>query len=148
MTVSYMGPYDDSVTRAKRSMDQWGFKCKCALCSSSPAKRRESDLRLHEILVLVTQLNAPVDNREVSDEKDEYVKKALRMMQLHELEGLWGSVGGAHMYVAMEYKQMGDNEKALKWAQKARQSLGLWSGTGHPYFLGMERLIKELNGGV
>jgi len=144
MTVSYIPPYENSTRRDAKLASVWGFKCHCALCKSSPSKKRASDRRLNAIQSIIKELNMPFAERDPAIDKSSYVKKALQLVKLHEQEGLWGSIAGSHMYVALEKMWTGENKGALEWALKARESLKLWTGTGHPYYLGMLRLVRDL----
>ncbi|KAF2430876.1 hypothetical protein EJ08DRAFT_633339 [Tothia fuscella] len=137
ITLSYLPPYLNSTSRRNLLSQSWGFDCTCKLCTASAATKRHSDLRLLKIESIIAELNILPSKRIIDP------KKAEELVRLHEQEGLWGNIGGAHMYVAMEYEVLGNRKMAKKWAGVAKESLGLLSGEGHEYHFAMKRILGE-----
>lgn len=130
-------PYMNYTERRLHLEIQWGFKCQCSLCTSSPSARRESDRRLHRIQQIIEGLNIPPAERKPNPILLE------ELITLHEKEGLWGPIAGAQMYAAMEYENIGNRKKAREWAGIAKESLRMWSGVGHEYYAAMKRILGE-----
>jgi hypothetical protein len=116
---------------------QWGFKCRCALCTATPRARQESDTRLHRIESIIEEISLAPPKRKLNPVLIE------ELVTLHEKEKLWGPVAGAQMYAAMEYEAIGNKKKAKQWARTAKSSLRMWSGVGHEYYAAMQRILGE-----
>lgn len=136
LTISYISPYLNSTERRAKLHEQWGFTCQCALCTASPKRIQQSDTRVARMVKLATYLVTPFKERRIDTEK------AVRLVKLHEMEGLWGPIANAQALAAMEFWENGNYTVAAEWAKKAMESYVVWTGNGHHYFPRMVEIVE------
>lgn len=98
----------------KQGLDDWGFTCKCALCSSSADKLNESDRnkdRLREIL-LALQDGSPDSSSTISE-------LAAEADALIDRESMWPALCQVYQAVAGAYMDTMDFENADRYVGMA-----------------------------
>lgn len=103
----------------QKALKPYGFKCDCKACSMG--KGGVSDKRRVEIkkafVDLETQLTLPVPSRaSARKQARENAKKALRLVELVQAEGLADYYANAYKFAAICYARVEEWAPATKWA--------------------------------
>jgi hypothetical protein len=113
-------PLDPTAQRQQHLQNGFHFTCTCPRCTDP-----ESDATLARIHALQAQLN------DWSPESLGSPEMAEELLQLHRDEGLEGFMDVAYGFAALAYSAVGDERKALEYAEKAKEAIlmkdGRWS---------------------
>lgn len=98
-------------TRAARHelLSVWGFTCTCSLCSTTSFKNEASEARIARILSLQEIL------ADWSPSSAATPQKAEQLIKLYEKERLWAAKGTGHMFAALAYNALGEEEGSEAW---------------------------------
>jgi hypothetical protein len=125
-------------SRLGRLHRQWGFRCSCALCTSAPALGDSSDARIRQIEDLRGELGDWGASSRATPQMAEL------LVSLLEQERVWGLLGEAHAYAAVEHNGAGDAWTALRYAHLAvEEGLTLMRGKEDSDVRDMKSLIED-----
>ncbi|KAK0730195.1 hypothetical protein B0H67DRAFT_478747 [Lasiosphaeris hirsuta] len=124
LTVSYI---DGTLSQADRQsrLDDWGFKCACAVCSAGAEGIAASDARLERI-------------HEIEDGLEKMVaaggaitpELGAELVALYEQEGLLTYLGHAYTRAALLFSMVADEEQAVRYARQAAEAMVREHGPG------------------
>ncbi|KAH7096032.1 hypothetical protein FB567DRAFT_544272 [Paraphoma chrysanthemicola] len=121
ITIAYTSPLDLTPQRQAHLQSGFHFTCTCPRCTSSttdPTLARIQTLQSHLNDWSATSLGSPA--------------LAEELLQLHRDEGLEGFMDVAYGFAALAYSAVGDEARAVEFAERAREALlmkdGRWSG--------------------
>ncbi|KAK3987356.1 hypothetical protein QBC44DRAFT_295254 [Cladorrhinum sp. PSN332] len=138
ITITYSAAGMVSKERQETLEKVWGFKCKCALCTSPPSTLSKSDSNRKEI----RKLQDGVVELAQKGKYEQSLASAERMFDLIETEGLTEQMGDMYEVPARLYYHVGKLEKALEYTLKVKHEI---EGYGLPGKFGLEKL-KMLDG--
>ncbi|KAK3990693.1 hypothetical protein QBC44DRAFT_238405 [Cladorrhinum sp. PSN332] len=140
ITISYTAHNLPSPTRQARLKNQWGFKCTCQLCASSPSILAASDSRRSKIDKIGPKVLKLVDQGDF--EKAINLNKEL--LDLLQEEGMIPHLGDYYEVMGRLYLAWAKTREARVWFNKA---LGEYKGFGVTEGLKeLEGVVKSLSG--
>jgi hypothetical protein len=122
--------------RLQHLLDTFHFTCSCSRCLEGDS----SDAVLSEINSLQQILG------DWNPESEATPKKAKKLIQLYEEEGLEGFLDTAYGYAALTYNAVGDARGAKKYAGLAADAIALREGPGAPDFRTWKEMIENPEG--
>lgn len=137
LSISYLGNFEPREMRRRRARQAWGFDCTCSQCSLPERLGTKSDRRLEEIARAEDQLTQ-MENREVTPAM---IRKFVKM---HKDERLDSSIASAYTLAALNFRMLGDEKMALKYAKLAAEAGIIESGPDSDTVKSVEGLIRSL----
>ncbi|KAF2743525.1 SET domain-containing protein [Sporormia fimetaria CBS 119925] len=122
LTYSY-GFYDrPHELRTQILQENWGFKCTCALCSSSPSQIAESDKRLADIADMKEGLPVGFDN------VPQFIALLPPLIKLMDEEGLFIEKPMYEEILAYSWSVLANEGRAKYWAGRAARDWEIIAG--------------------
>ncbi|KAK4222082.1 hypothetical protein QBC38DRAFT_427935 [Podospora fimiseda] len=120
----------------KAVLRQWGFQCRCALCSAPPAERQLADSRRERILD-IHQILSKASDLPSTRRVDELVKEAITLIELEELEPQFVEY---YAQFAKAYLMINELKKAREYVKTADEMWLFYGGEEHENLEGMREL--------
>lgn len=120
-------------------VSEWGFTCKCPLCSSSSKTIQKSDRRRDRIREIKDILTERDDLSR--DQVDRFVDELLRLVDEEKLEV---QLVVFYEVIARAYMEVFDFEKAREYATMAEEAWIQYGGVGHDNVEGVKFLWLDL----
>ncbi|KAK4161892.1 SET domain-containing protein 5, partial [Cladorrhinum sp. PSN259] len=124
----------------KAVLRQWGFQCRCALCSAPPAERQLADSRRERILE-IHQILRKASELQSTRRVDELVREAMTLIELEELHP---QLVEYYAQFANAYIMINELKKARDYVQKADDMWLFYGGEEHENVEGMKELWDAL----
>ncbi|KAK4458991.1 hypothetical protein QBC42DRAFT_308172 [Cladorrhinum samala] len=124
----------------KAVLRQWGFQCRCALCSAPPAERELADSRRERILE-IHQLLSKASDIQSSRRIDQLVKEATTLIELEELHP---QLVEYYVQFAKAYMMINDLKNGRHYIKKADEMWLFYGGEEHENVEGMNELWATL----
>ncbi|KAI7779298.1 hypothetical protein LA080_000969 [Diaporthe eres] len=141
ITITYLDPLAPRADRQERAQSHWGFDCTCPHCSATADDVAESDKRLKELKWIEGQLQ---DLKNTSN--DVSVGLITYLLKLYEDERLHCRIANAYILAALNFNVLGFDQRAVKYASLAIDSLKIEKGEGSPHVEAMEELKRDPKG--
>lgn len=124
----------------QEALKEWGFTCKCPLCSSSRKTIQQSDQRRNRIRKIREVLSERDDLS--GDQVDKLVAELLRLINEEKLEV---QLVVYYEVIARAYMGVFDFEKAKQYATMCEAAWIQYGGLDHDNVEGMKQLWKDLD---
>lgn len=141
ITITYLDPLAPRADRQEGVQSHWGFGCTCPHCSATADDVAESDKRLKELKWIEGQLQ---DLKNTSN--DVSVGLITYLLKLYEDERLHCRIANAYILAALNFNVLGFDQRAVKYASLAIDSLKIEKGEGSPHVETMEELKRDPKG--
>ncbi|KAH8912349.1 SET domain-containing protein [Coniochaeta sp. PMI_546] len=139
ITHSY-APLGMNYKERQEALKEWGFTCKCPLCSSSRKTIQQSDQRRNRIRKIREVLSEGVVLS--GDQVDKLVAELLRLINEEKLEV---QLVVYYEVIARAYMGVFDFEKAKQYATMCEAAWIQYGGLDHDNVEGMKQLWKDLD---
>ncbi|KAL0765499.1 hypothetical protein CaCOL14_011723 [Colletotrichum acutatum] len=126
----------------QNALQEWGFNCTCALCSSPPEVLAISDAYRRRLQEIFSELEDPVlagSSSLVAELVDELEDIMVR-------EGLTAQAGEFYGIVAGVYRNMGEKELSKKYAELAVEKLVQFAGYDDDRTVRAREVLLEFGG--
>ncbi|KAK3984254.1 hypothetical protein QBC44DRAFT_388955 [Cladorrhinum sp. PSN332] len=124
----------------KAVLRQWGFQCRCALCSAPPVERQLADSRRERILE-IHQILSKASDMQNTRRVDELVREATTLIELEELHPQFVEY---YQQFAKAYMMINELKKAREYVKMADEMWLFYGGEEHENVEGMKELWAML----
>lgn len=124
----------------QEAVKEWGFTCKCPLCSSSRKAIQQSDRRRDRIREIRQELSQRYDLSR--DQVDKFASELLRLIGDEKLEV---QLVVYYEVIARAYMELFDFEKAKEYATMCENAWIQYGGLDHDNVEGMKQLWQDLD---
>ncbi|KAK1753029.1 hypothetical protein QBC47DRAFT_304211 [Echria macrotheca] len=142
--VHSYAPLGYTMQERQQTLEAWGFRCRCEMCSAPAGQIALSDRRRERMFEIHSTLGMAAESASLSKQRiDALVREAMGIIEVEELDP---QLVAYHEVFARAYMSVGDVSSARSHVMAAEEKWVYYEGEEHSNIEQIKRLWEELDG--